>query len=271
MKRFKNLFGTMFIIFAVLTFYGSTVNLQANYLKKAYSSVKKKAKKLIHKGKAYTKKGKKILYKGKVIGKNVGRSYILIGKRLYKTTKNTSKSIFKIGKTLYTFEAKGLIFIGKSIFYSGFLIGNVLGNGLVKVDGIVYQAIKGAKASKARAEDLVLNGVVYRKKGSKHRVRNRALPDVIVSRIYLDKNCNVMVKVKNAGKGAVPIAVWKKHKPNSSSIYIKRYGKNWGGSTIWKFDKSQRLLKPGGSTMYKSNLKVKGTQKITAIIDKRRV
>ncbi len=267
MKRLRNILGVMLVAFAVLALNGSVTDLQANYLKKAYKSVKKKAKKIIHKGKKYVKKGKNILHKGKIIGKSIGRGYVLIGKRLYKTTKSASKSIFKIGKTFYTLEAKGLIFIGKSIIYDGILIGENIGNGLVKVDGVVYEIAKGVKASAAAASDLVLGSKVYRRRGSHRRVVSRSLPDLVISNISLDKNCRVVVRVRNVGKGKIPINVWTQHKPSSSSVYLKVNGKNWGGATIWKFDRSKRLLRAGGSAVFKSSLKVKGSQNITAIVD----
>ncbi len=267
MKWFGNVLGSLFLAVSILIFSGNMIDLQANYLKKAYNSVKKKAKKIVHKGKKYVKKGKKIFYKGKVIGKSVGRGYVLIGKRIYKTTRSASKGIFKIGKIYYSTVGKGLFFVGKSIIYDGLMVGEMLGHGLVKVDGVVYEVAKGVKASAATASDLVLGRIVYRRKGSHRNTHVTQLPDLIIDKIYLNRRCQVMVKVRNIGKGRVPVTVWTQKKPNSASVYLKVNGRNWGGGTIWKFDSRRRLLRPGGSAIYKSNLKVKKSENITAIVD----
>ncbi|MFK5881748.1 MAG: CARDB domain-containing protein [Sulfurospirillum sp.] len=267
MKWFSSVLGVLLLTFSILVFSGNVTDLQANYLKKAYNSVKKKAKKIVHKGRKYVKKGKRIFYKGKVIGKSVRKGYIAIGKRIYKTTRSASKGVFKIGKIYYSTVGKGLVFVGKTIIYDGLLLGEVLGHGLVKVDGVVYEVAKGVKVSAAAANDLVLGRMVYRRKGSHGRARRAKFPDLLIDKVYLNRRCQVLVRVRNAGKGKIPVAVWTKRKPKSSSVYLKVNGRSWGGATIWKFDRRKKLLKPGGAAVYKSNLKVKGSETITAIVD----
>lgn len=93
------------------------------------------------------------------------------------------------------------------------------------------------------------------------------LPDLIIADIYLDKDCQVVVKVKNFGPGPVPDEVWTVHKPESSSVYISIDGKGWGGATIWKFDPGKALQSPGGEATYTSTLKVTGTAMIKATVD----
>lgn len=93
------------------------------------------------------------------------------------------------------------------------------------------------------------------------------LPDLIIADIYLDKDCQVVVKVKNLGPGSVPDEVWTVHKPESSSVYISIDGKGWGGGTIWGFDPGKALQSPGGEATYTSTLKVTGTATIKATVD----
>ena len=94
-----------------------------------------------------------------------------------------------------------------------------------------------------------------------------AKPDLVIDRIYLNRRCNVVVRVKNNGQGSIADSVWTKHYPESPSVYLKVNGKGWGGATIWKFDSRRRLQKPGGTAIYKSNLKVAQSARITATID----
>jgi len=93
------------------------------------------------------------------------------------------------------------------------------------------------------------------------------LPDLQVVNIYLNRKCQVVVKVKNNGPGSVPDNVWTIHTPKSSSVYIYINGKSWGGATIWKFDPGKSLKPPGGTAVYTSSFIVKTSAKITAIID----
>jgi len=92
-------------------------------------------------------------------------------------------------------------------------------------------------------------------------------PDLVVDDIYLDKDCSVVVKVRNAGPGPLPDEVWTVHKPESSAVYLTLNGKGWGGSTIWLFDPGMNLKKPGGTAVYRSTLKVKGNAVVSARID----
>lgn len=93
------------------------------------------------------------------------------------------------------------------------------------------------------------------------------LPDLQVVNIFLNKKCQVVVKVMNNGPGFVPDSVWTVHFPKSSSVYIYINGKKWGGRTIWKFDPGKSLKTTGGTALYTSSLIVKTSAKITATID----
>jgi len=93
-----------------------------------------------------------------------------------------------------------------------------------------------------------------------------ALPDLIIEDIDLDRNCQVVVKVKNNGPGIVPDTVWTHHHPKSAGVYLYINGKKWGGATIWKFDPTKSLQAPGGTATYTSRLKVSAAT-ITAKVD----
>ena len=94
-----------------------------------------------------------------------------------------------------------------------------------------------------------------------------AKPDLVIDKIYLNKDCRVYVSVKNIGKGTVDDSVWTKTHPKSASVFLGVDGKNWGGATIAGFDRRKRLQKAGGTALYRSKLIVKGTTLITARID----
>ena len=109
--------------------------------------------------------------------------------------------------------------------------------------------------------------VNIRFKGFGRVVNVNKKPDLVVDNISLNKDCKVVVKVRNVGQGRVPDAVWTVHKPKSSGIYLSINGKGWGGSTIWNFDSGKDLKNPGGTAIYTSNLKVTGTAIVKAKID----
>jgi hypothetical protein len=93
------------------------------------------------------------------------------------------------------------------------------------------------------------------------------LPDLVIDDMALDKNCQVVVRVKNIGTGPVPDQVWTVHKPESAAVYLSVDGKGWGGETIWKFDAAKALKAPGGTAVMTSTLRITGAQSVTATVD----
>ncbi|MBN2346750.1 MAG: hypothetical protein JXO51_10215, partial [Candidatus Aminicenantes bacterium] len=93
------------------------------------------------------------------------------------------------------------------------------------------------------------------------------LPDLIIKEISLNRKCQVVVTVANAGPGMVPDDVWAVHTPGSSSVYLYVNGKKWGGRTIWGFDPGKTLQPPGGVARCVSRLTVGAEAEITAVID----
>lgn len=98
----------------------------------------------------------------------------------------------------------------------------------------------------------------------KHQLK---IPDLVIEDLGLNRNCQVVVRVKNNGPGMVPDDVWTDHTPKSAGVYLYKDGAGWGGASIWKFDPGRSLQSPGGTATYTSKLKVSGTSKITAVVD----
>jgi hypothetical protein len=93
------------------------------------------------------------------------------------------------------------------------------------------------------------------------------LPDLVIKGIEVDRKCQVVVIVANAGPGPVPDDVWVTHKPISSSVVIFINGRKRGGRTIWGFDPGRLLQPAGGTAKYVSDLKVSGLVEISAVVD----
>jgi len=111
------------------------------------------------------------------------------------------------------------------------------------------------------------NVLVRRLRCHRGLMRPRKRPDLVVTKIGLDKKCRVVIQVKNRGPGLVPLKVWTKHYPKSSSVYFYVNGKRYGGQTIWKFNPSKSLRPANGVATMRSNYVVKGTKVIKATID----
>ena len=89
--------------------------------------------------------------------------------------------------------------------------------------------------------------------------------DLAVTDLSLTNDGRVMVDLKNNGPGRVPDQVWTSTK--SSSVMLFREGQRWGGASIKVIDPQRNLQNPGGSATYVSNLKITGSEKITAVVD----
>jgi hypothetical protein len=103
-------------------------------------------------------------------------------------------------------------------------------------------------------------------KGSQKPQANK-LPDLTIENIRLNANCQVVVTARNRGPGTVADLVWTRHTPASSSVYLTVNGRRWGGNTIWKFDPTRKLHRPGYTADYESTYVVIGTATVRATID----
>ena len=170
------------------------------------------------------------------------------------------------GATIWKFDpAKSLQSPGGTAVYTSNLTVSGTATITAKVD--IWDKVKEKnEGNNKRAEKLTcktISGVVTPVPGTVQQL----LPDLVVDDIWLNKKCQVVVRVKNIGPGKVPDDVWSVHTPKSAGIYLWKDGNNWGGATIWKFDPAKSLQSPGGTAVYTSNLTVSGTATITAKVD----
>ncbi len=175
------------------------------------------------------------------------------------------------GATIWKFDpAKSLQSPGGTAVYTSNL--KVSGTATIAASVDIWNEVKEKnEGNNKRAKTLtcktitgVVPGTVV---GPGAVVPQKLLPDLIVDRIWLNKECQVVVRVKNLGPGKVPNDVWSVHTPKSAGVYLWKDGQQWGGGTIWKFDPAKSLQSPSGTAVYTSNLKVSGTSKITASVD----
>lgn len=95
----------------------------------------------------------------------------------------------------------------------------------------------------------------------------KALPDLEIVSVTLDKACRVVVAVRNNGPGVLPDAVWTTRTPNSSSVYLAIDGNNWGGMTLAGIDPGRRLKPAGGTAIYVADYSVAASATVRATVD----
>jgi hypothetical protein len=93
------------------------------------------------------------------------------------------------------------------------------------------------------------------------------LPDLDIIKITVNRACNLVVVVKNNGPGPLPDYVYTKRHSKSAGVYVYINGKGWGGQSIWKFDPTKKLQKPGGQATYVSKYKVGSPVSVKAVVD----
>ncbi|MEN8154826.1 MAG: hypothetical protein ABFR75_12475 [Acidobacteriota bacterium] len=100
---------------------------------------------------------------------------------------------------------------------------------------------------------------------------SQKLPDLIVRRIRLIKNCKIEVSVKNIGTAGVPDSYY--NLPNAVGVQMYNGTKPWGGLILKGFDPAGKLKTPGGIATYiwfpmAANLNLTpGTHSIKVIVD----
>ena len=93
-----------------------------------------------------------------------------------------------------------------------------------------------------------------------------ALPDLVISKLYLDDSCHVVAEVKNAGNGKLLPEAFAMDGP---SVFINRNGQDWGGQALKLVDPQQQVSNPGGSVRFVSNLKLGAqAEKIQVLVNK---
>lgn len=106
---------------------------------------------------------------------------------------------------------------------------------------------------------------------SKSNTGSQKLPDLIVRRIRLIKDCKIEVSVKNIGTAGVPDSYY--NLPNAVGVQMYNGTKPWGGLILKGFDPKGKLKSPGGIATYiwfpgASNLNLaQGTHSIKVVVD----
>lgn len=98
----------------------------------------------------------------------------------------------------------------------------------------------------------------------KHRAAKAVPPDLVVSRIWLDRDCRVNFTVSNAGKG--PLSD-KARALGLVRIYLDKEPHDF---PLKKVDPAGRLAKPGGSISFATNLRPGPDTAVVAVVDPKR-
>ncbi|WP_456434004.1 CARDB domain-containing protein [Thermosulfuriphilus sp.] len=89
-------------------------------------------------------------------------------------------------------------------------------------------------------------------------------PDLAIEDISLDQECHVLITIVNKGPGRLFSRFWKKDSP---TLNLYKNGKFWGGVSLDHFDPQKKLLKKGGSVVYRSNMILPKDARIKAQIN----
>lgn len=89
-------------------------------------------------------------------------------------------------------------------------------------------------------------------------------PDISISTIKLNRNCEPIVTLRNSGTVPLPKEAYKRGARPSLQISAGRDHARW---PLTRFDPKRRLLKPGGSLKWRWPKRLKGEVQVTAIFD----
>ncbi len=93
------------------------------------------------------------------------------------------------------------------------------------------------------------------------------LPDLVVEEIAVDENCFLTLKLKNMGPGLVPKKAWHYEFMDYCAVSIYLQDKAWACIPLVSLDPNHALEPPGGTLMFKSDVKIKEKTLVTAIVD----
>ncbi len=94
-----------------------------------------------------------------------------------------------------------------------------------------------------------------------------SLPDLAVTNISVNQQNQVVVAVRNIGRGIVPNTVWTVRNSSSPVISIRVNGQNWGGIAIWSGDPDKKLQPVNGVATFVFNYRLQAETRIEAIAD----
>ncbi|MCP3898250.1 MAG: hypothetical protein GY707_00780, partial [Desulfobacteraceae bacterium] len=79
-------------------------------------------------------------------------------------------------------------------------------------------------------------------------VKRQLLPDLIVSRIVLVKDCKIKVTIKNIGLAGVPDTGY--HMTKGAAVQMYKNNAPWGGIRLGAIDPAKKLKTPGASVSH---------------------
>ncbi len=81
-------------------------------------------------------------------------------------------------------------------------------------------------------------------------------PDLVVDRIYLNQEGNIVVDIRNAGPGALPDNAYRSTESYAACFVIMIGVQFVDYATLWSADPDRALLNPGGAVTYTSPVKI---------------
>ena len=92
-----------------------------------------------------------------------------------------------------------------------------------------------------------------------------ALPDLTITRVYLNDSCQVSAELKNTGNAKLLPDAYDLKGP---TVMIKRNGRTWGGQALILVDPQRKLRQPGATVTFTSQLRIgQQPEKIQVLID----
>ncbi|MBW1997280.1 MAG: hypothetical protein JRJ29_04860 [Deltaproteobacteria bacterium] len=125
-----------------------------------------------------------------------------------------------------------------------------------------FEILVGNMSTKRNATGEML--IVYPVAGETEQGATPIYPDLAIAGIGLDANCRVQMTITNKGPGRLAPVFWTRDIP---TVRLYRNGRSWGGANLKVVDPQQNLRRVGGQAVYRSNLKVSGSETIKVVIN----
>lgn len=136
---------------------------------------------------------------------------------------------------------------------------------------ILHSQSRSVKSEVKNGSDTQANPAPGAEINPKKTSQIKRLPDLVVRDIQLDKDCNIIVTIKNIGTAGAPNSGY--DPATGASIQVYKGSQAWGGLRLGAFDPAGRLKKPGASVKQvwfpeAKNLDLEpGTHSIKVVVD----
>jgi len=136
---------------------------------------------------------------------------------------------------------------------------------------ILHSQSRSVKSEVKNGADTQANPATGAEINPKKTSQIKRLPDLVVRDIQLDKDCNIIVTIKNIGTAGAPSSGY--DPATGASIQVYKGSQAWGGLRLGAFDPAGRLKKPGASVKQvwfpeAKNLDLEpGTHSIKVVVD----